>query len=719
MYSEQRLTSPDRTLVSKNGQPLATFTDGARTVAIKGQRRKFNEINLPLQDSFNRTRPSNWSAADAGGTWQHVGGNKATDYTIDPQAAKMHVQTTGLSRRSMMRGFLRLLDADFNFGFNTDDPDGGHQIISGLVGYQNVQNSHYMNLRIRPANIFDAFGSTLTGTWGTADSGQVWTRVGGSADDYSMGNGTAKHHLNSVNISRRNIIGSTTDTDITMKVSTTVTATGGYISAGAIARYIDVLNYYSFRVHFNTDNSVSALVQKIFTGAVTDIGVETPTGETYAPNDVFSVRVQVEDENLRMKVWADGDPEPAAWLIEVTDSDLSGDGRVGTRSILSPDNTNTFPVTTEYDDFYAVVDDQSQELQVYASKVVEGNSSSISSPQTITLRRQPGQKLHMRVQAVHAMISTLRMKVWVDGSPEPGDWTLSVTDTELMPGKVGMRHYASIHTLNLPVVSEYSDFHADGELLEEDQPILYNDTWVRVLPEPFNGTVNYTWLEEQENNYKPDVLAVAASYLNRMPYAYLPGGIPIAGDANYNFRGPNGDRQEGPDWNDYRGIDVTYDCTVRNARPQSYQSTDCSGHVRNVFEQFGVVPDYCAPNFDGVRIPRVTKNIEEFGPGVRVVAYVPNQVPSTSTWKSRIQIGDIVSFSAAEVLDYDPSPGQGPPDSRIDHNGIYLGVDEQGNHRFISSRKSINGPQMSDVSGNSTLEGTGLYAQAFRAIRRF
>lgn len=719
MFSEERLINPDRTVVRRNGEYLATFTDDARTVAIKGQRRKFNEINLPLVDSFNRTRPGNWSAADAGGTWQHVGGDKLTDYSIDPQAAKMHVRDTGLSRRSMMRSDLRLRDADFRFGFNTDDPDGGHQLISALVGYINVQNTHYMNLRIRPANISDSFGSTLTGTWGTADSGQVWTRVGGSADDYSMSNGFARHSMDNVNVSRRNVIGMTENTDMTMQVATTVVAEDAAIIGGGLARYSDSLNNYSFRIRFNPDNTVSTDVQKIVGGVDTIIGADTATAYNYVPDQLFNVRISVQDDELKMRVWPDGDAEPATWDQEVTDNDLSGEGRVGTRSLLSIGNTNATPVVVEYANFYATMDDQSQELAVYVSKRIEGVSSTVISPQVLPFRRQAGEAMKMRVQATNSTNSTLRMKVWKSLDPEPGDWTLTVNDSELMPGKVGMRHYASIHTLNLPVTSEYSEFHADGKIDDVDLPILYNDTWVRVLDEPFNGSVDYEWLESQINNYKPDVLAVAASYLNRMPYAYLPGGVPIAGDANYNFRGPNGDRQEGPDWNDYRGIDVTYDCTVRNARPQSYQSIDCSGFTRNTFEQFGVEPDYCAPNFDGVKIPRVTKNIEEFGPGVRVIAYVPNVTPTPGAWQSVIQPGDIVSFSAAEVIDQDPSPGQGPPESRIDHNGIYLGVDEQGRHRFISSRKSVNGPQMSDVSGDSTLDGNGLYAEAFRAIRRF
>ena len=47
------------------------------------------------------------------------------------------------------------------------------------------------------------------------------------------------------------------------------------------------------------------------------------------------------------------------------------------------------------------------------------------------------------------------------------------------------------------------------------------------------------------------------------------------------------------------------------------------------------------------------------------------------------------------------------------------GVTGQDNHRFISSRKSANGPTLGDTNGKSLLDGTGLYAKSFRAARRF
>jgi hypothetical protein len=50
---------------------------------------------------------------------------------------------------------------------------------------------------------------------------------------------------------------------------------------------------------------------------------------------------------------------------------------------------------------------------------------------------------------------------------------------------------------------------------------------------------------------------------------------------------------------------------------------------------------------------------------------------------------------------------------------MYLGVDSTGYMRFLSSRKSIDGPTMGDYAGRSVINSFGLYSDTFRAARRF
>jgi cell wall-associated NlpC family hydrolase len=79
------------------------------------------------------------------------------------------------------------------------------------------------------------------------------------------------------------------------------------------------------------------------------------------------------------------------------------------------------------------------------------------------------------------------------------------------------------------------------------------------------------------------------------------------------------------------------------------------------------------------------------------------------------QVTSFAKLSPGDLVFFDVSTDDG---TRIDHVGMYLGVDAGGNQRFISSRKSINGPTLGDYRGTSILNGTGLYASSFRAIRR-
>ena len=72
-------------------------------------------------------------------------------------------------------------------------------------------------------------------------------------------------------------------------------------------------------------------------------------------------------------------------------------------------------------------------------------------------------------------------------------------------------------------------------------------------------------------------------------------------------------------------------------------------------------------------------------------------------------------LAPGDVVSFDASSDDG---SDIDHTGIYLGVDQAGHARFVSSRKSADGPTMGDLRGRSTLDGTGYYATAFRTARR-
>ncbi len=229
---------------------------------------------------------------------------------------------------------------------------------------------------------------------------------------------------------------------------------------------------------------------------------------------------------------------------------------------------------------------------------------------------------------------------------------------------------------------------------------ITSTTWVRLLPTPFTGAVDQAWLAAATADRSPDVLATALEYVVGAATT-TNGSLVISSDASYGPMQADGTRQEGSDWNDYQGVDATYASGVDRPEPAQIGSLDCSGFLRMLLGIRYNIPLTLDP--DGVALPRRAVQMAASAPGMLVIRDRGTQV----TDFRRLQPGDLVFFDAASDDGTD-----------IDHAGMYLGVDDGGRHRFVSSRKSIDGPTMGDYGGRSVLDGTGLYATAFRAVRR-
>jgi len=224
-------------------------------------------------------------------------------------------------------------------------------------------------------------------------------------------------------------------------------------------------------------------------------------------------------------------------------------------------------------------------------------------------------------------------------------------------------------------------------------------SWVRLLPSPSTGQVDQSWLASALADRSPDVLATAMQYVTGASTTHAADRSLLSSDASY---GPlvDGSRQEGSDWNDYLQVRASYDGATDSPEPLQAGSLDCSGFVRMVFGARSGYPMVLAP--DGVRLPRRAVQMHTGGPGTLVV-----DAATRPTSVSALLAGDLVLFDA--------STDDG---TLVDHVGIYLGTDSAGSPRFVSSRKTVDGPTMGDVGGRSTLSGTGLYATSLRAVRR-
>ncbi|GGI02531.1 S-layer homology domain-containing protein [Egicoccus halophilus] len=227
-------------------------------------------------------------------------------------------------------------------------------------------------------------------------------------------------------------------------------------------------------------------------------------------------------------------------------------------------------------------------------------------------------------------------------------------------------------------------------------------TWVRLLPAPFDGRVDERWLRQARTDRSADVLATSLQYLAGAPDVRNAAGVLVAGDAAYGPLLANGDRSPGSDWHDYQQVVATYGTSRVSPRPERDRSVDCSGFVRLLFGvRFGL-PLGRQPD-GGASLPRSSQQQATDAPGVVPIANLGTQVTAFES----LQPGDLVFFDAT----VDPA-------NTIDHVGVYLGRDDAGRHRFVSSRRSIDGPTLGDFRGASLLDGTGLYARTFRSTRR-
>lgn len=213
------------------------------------------------------------------------------------------------------------------------------------------------------------------------------------------------------------------------------------------------------------------------------------------------------------------------------------------------------------------------------------------------------------------------------------------------------------------------------------------------------GQVDTAWLSAALSDRSADALAVAAQYVTGATPLTTADGTLIASDASY---GPlvDGARQEGSDWNDYLQVTAVYDGLPDAPEAAQVGALDCSGFVRMVYGRRLGHPLVLAP--DGVRLPRRATQMHTHGPGTLVAS-------------SATRLTDLSRLLPSDLVLFDASTDDG---TAVDHVGIYLGKDSAGSPRFVSSRKTVDGPTLGDVGGRSTLDGTGLYASSLRAVRR-
>ncbi|MET9381822.1 NlpC/P60 family protein [Streptomyces sp. NPDC002928] len=352
-------------------------------------------------------------------------------------------------------------------------------------------------------------------------------------------------------------------------------------------------------------------------------------------------------------------------------------------------------------------------VELRVEKEVDDTVTQLASALTLDTSVPAGTDWTIRVRREGTRIQA---KAWRSASAEPTAWAIDVTDSTFAKGRVGLRALANKGCTNLPVTLSVSRYEVDAANWETPPTVTHGD-WVRVLPEPFDGTWT-TQLEQTIRDWAgstvPDVLAYAAMFLGDAP-AVTAGAGPaqgkqVLGEAGYGYLDPQGYRYEGADFHEYMNVGWTFpDGTYTGPSSKQVGNLDCSGYTRMVYGYHMGVPLAAGEDTSGNRIPRKSRDIVDYAPGVVIDRTDGTNPPAAAL----LQPGDLVLFNA-DSGDDDPETDT----VTVDHVGIYLGTDAAGKRRFLSSRKTVNGPTMSDLGGASLLDGTGTYATKLHTVRR-
>ncbi|MET0866236.1 MAG: PKD domain-containing protein [Nakamurella sp.] len=197
----------------------------------------------------------------------------------------------------------------------------------------------------------DAFARTVSAGWGTADKGGPWTTAG-NATKYTVGGGVGSMTAKTGETDSAMLqTVSSTDSDLTVTLSTDKLTSGSGTYVTVIGRRVGTNLEYQTRLKVLPSGSVAMMLGALQGSAtVTTLKPEvTPTGLTFAGASTVAVRFQVTGTaptTVRVKAWKAGTAEPTGWQLTTTDGypALQAPGSVGLQTYLSSSSTIT-PVT--------------------------------------------------------------------------------------------------------------------------------------------------------------------------------------------------------------------------------------------------------------------------------------------------------------------------------------------------------------------------------------
>lgn len=200
---------------------------------------------------------------------------------------------------------------------------------------------------------YDYFNRIVSPSWGTADSGQLWTHVGAAADFFV--NGTRGVHSHPAANTLRVSTIETGSTDGTFQADIIINApsSGAALGASVVGRYADASNYYMARISLTLANEVTITLRKRVAGVETNVSssVVVPDTAPTITGGAWTVKFSYIGSNLAAKLWPVGSDEPTGWQTTGSDTSLTTGTRAGLRSLLDVGSTNAVPFQYLFDNF--------------------------------------------------------------------------------------------------------------------------------------------------------------------------------------------------------------------------------------------------------------------------------------------------------------------------------------------------------------------------------
>ncbi len=203
----------------------------------------------------------------------------------------------------------------------------------------------------------DAFGRTVSGGWGSADSGGAWTLTG-SAANYNVAGGVGTMLLGTAGASRSASLNgvSAAATDVQVKVSLDKVGDGGGTFVSVTGRRVGTEDYRA-KLKIAANGATTLYLTRTAGNTETNLLLPNIPGLTLAAGDAVQVRLQVTEPapagtTIRARVWRDGAAEPATWNLTTTDNTatLQAVGTTALIAYLSGSATN-IPVAVRFDDY--------------------------------------------------------------------------------------------------------------------------------------------------------------------------------------------------------------------------------------------------------------------------------------------------------------------------------------------------------------------------------